>query len=360
MKIFITGIAGFLGSSLAHTLIAQGHDVCGCDDMSGGELQNLPQPILDAWYQTDPDTDRVHRIIVHPITGVDLNLDVADGRGYTRLVANMRGCELVYHCAAAPYEGVSVFSPGYISRNIYAGAAAVFSAAVACGVRRVVSCSSMSRYGDAIAPFREFQGCRPVDPYGLAKYSADQLLRMMANTHGFEYSIAVPHNIYGPRQRYDDPYRNVAAIMVNRALQGNPPIVYGDGSQVRCFSYVDDVVEPLIAMGTSEEAHGEVINVGPDSGEVTVLELARMVLNATGLNANPIFMPPRPCEVHRATCSATKARNILGYAPKVELRDGLEKLVAHVQERGPRPFRYHLDLEIQNDKTPRTWTEHLM
>lgn len=339
MNIFITGIAGFLGSNLAHCLVALGHNVHGCDDMSTGDLKNLEG---------------------------DHRFEVTDG--YTpveeiqheHLTQAMHGCDVVYHCAAAAYEGVSVFSPAFISRNIYAGSAAVFSAAIAAGVRRIVSCSSMSRYGNSPAPFVENFGVRPVDPYGLAKASADKLLAMLSDIHGIEHVIAVPHNIYGPRQRYDDPYRNVAAIMVNRALMGKPPIVYGDGSQIRCFSYVDDVVNPLVEMATSPYVVGQVINVGPDTGDTTVLNLARMVLNATGLNADPIHLPPRPREVAHATCSATKARNLLGYAPKTQLRDGLDRLVSYVRERGPRPFRYHLDLEIVDQRTPATWTDRLM
>ena len=335
MRTYITGIAGFLGSHLADWLTAEGHEVTGCDDFSTGNFANI----------------QGHHISV---------IDISDYRMVKALTKEMHGCDILYHCAAAAYEGLSVFSPGYISQNIYAGSANVFAAAAAAGVRRIVFCSSMSRYGKGDPPFREWQAARPVDPYALAKLTAERLLRQQADVHGFEWSIAVPHNIYGPRQKYDDPYRNVAAIMVNRVLQGLPPLIYGDGSQVRCFSYVDDVVPCLGRMGLEQAPVSQIINLGPDSGEMTILELAEIVCEATGSASKFVFMPPRPCEVHHATCSADKARKLLGFEARVPFRSGIEKLVQYVRERGPKEFEYRLDVEIVTEKTPKTWTEKLI
>lgn len=747
MKIFITGVAGFLGSHLADWFIERGHTVAGCDNMFGGEMINVPAGV------------EFHH---HDITVLD---------GYAKIMA---GADVVYHCAAAAYEGVSVFAPGFIADNIFTGSAVTFSAAIKAGVKRIVNCSSMARFGAGIPPFREDDKPIPQDPYGIAKLGAEHVLRNLAITHGFEYAIAVPHNIYGPRQRYCmsagsmvklstgfkpieavragdhvliggttapvvdqfplgvrrarqirlvtgqvitvgqehrfrtldkdmlvwkqarelapgdcilseneigaqvdrksrdfrygqflglliadgtyndpyeisvaccieddkpdlrallsdlnisfvenargvfriggkkivdqlrsigmqatgpdkiipecvlamshetvagvisglfsgdgwvvrnqnvvgfasvseklvsqvqrillayglkstvrrrepkpgrliegrlinsgpiwqlvmlsenasrfgkigfiygrkqalvegkeglkesatisglgaylaqigpllplpvrirkpnalncprngvsryslrqlvnlidewlvspgadvsetytafirehrnrwyalahsghfvsiervddvecelfdisvdaehhsyigdgfvshncDPYRNVASIMANLMLQGRPPVIYGDGEQKRCFSYITDTVGCLGAMATSDDVVGEVINIGPDEEFVTINDLAERLANVIGFNQPPIYMPGRPQEVKHATCSADKARKLLGYETKVFLDDGLKLLVEGIKERGPRPFEYHFDVEFVTPKTPKTWTDRL-
>ncbi len=332
MKVFITGIAGFLGSHLADWFIERGHYVTGCDSLFGGELSNVPR------------LAKFHR---HDITNLD---------GYAKL---MEGCDVVYHCAAVAYEGVSVYAPAFVSHNIYTGSAVTFSAAIQAGAKRIINCSSMARYGKGISPFVEGDAAVPVDPYGIAKLSAERLLHNLATTHGFEYVIAVPHNIYGPRQKYDDPYRNVASIMANLMLQGRAPIIYGDGKQRRCFSYISDVTDPLGMMATSKKAVGKVINVGPDDEPVTINDLAERLANITGCNLPPIYMPGRPQEVKHATCSAMKARKLLNYKSQVPLDEGLRHLVDWIKQNGPKPFNYHFGLEFTDSRTPKTWTDRM-
>jgi UDP-glucose 4-epimerase len=143
-------------------------------------------------------------------------------------------------------------------------------------------------------------------------------------------------------------------------LQGRAPIIYGDGEQRRCFSYITDCVDVLAAMATSDLVVGEIINIGPDEEFISVNELAAKLANVTGCNLSPIHMPDRPREVKLATCSADKARKLLGYETKVFLDDGLCQLVDWIKESGPRPFEYHFDIEIRSDLTPRTWTDRLI
>lgn len=334
MRCLITGAAGFLGSHLADHLLAEGHEVRGIDNMSTGDARNLPAGLSEFWNQTieAPDMD-----------------------------ALFRGVDVVYHCAAAAYEGASVFSPAFISRNIYAGSANVFMHAVRNGVRRVVFTSSMARYGAIMPPFREVDVCRPVDPYGIAKEAAERLLVSLSQAHGIEYAIAVPHNIYGPRQRYIDPYRNVAAIMANLMLQGRAPYIYGDGKQARSFSYVDDVVPYLAAMGTEALLAGYTINLGPGSaGAIYIRTLYEHLADIVGFKGGAAYLPSRPLEVHQAFCSQAEAYLLWGFKPKVPLLDGLERLVAFIRARGPAPFEYTMPLEIQSANTPKTWTEHLL
>lgn len=337
-KVYITGIAGFLGSHLADYWIEQGAQVEGCDNFSGGSDQNISSPDI---------------IVDH--------IDITDLRDQDYMAAMMQDFDICYHCAAAPYEGVSVFSPAYISGNIFYGSVNVFTAAIKANVKRIVYCSSMARYGAVLPPFYEFNACAPQDPYGISKEAAERVLECLATVHSIEYAIAVPHNIYGPRQKYDDPYRNVASIMANRMLQGQQPIIYGDGKQQRCFSYISDCISCLAKMGTLDTVNGEIINIGPDEQHITINQLAEILAEIIGFKLDPIYFPDRPQEVKEARCSSDMARMILGYKTEVPLKKGMSMLVDHIIENGPKPFQYdHVPLEIISDKTPRTWKERLI
>ncbi len=333
MKIFITGVAGFLGSHLAEAFLADGHEVSGIDNLIGGYLDNIPQGV------------EFHQI---------------DCNDFGRVVPLLQGVDIVYHCAATAYEGLSVFSPHMITQNIVTASTGVISAAVANKVRRFVMCSSMARYGENQIPFTEDLQCKPQDPYGIGKWASELLLQNIAEVHDMEWVVAVPHNIIGSRQKYDDPYRNVASIFINLMLQGRQPYIYGDGNQMRCFSFVSDVIDPLKKMAFNENVVGEVVNIGPDDEFVTINELAVIVADIVGFDLDPIRTRGRPQEVYLANCSADKARRLIGYEPSVSLRDGLTEMTEWIKSRGTRHFTYHLDLEIINEKTPETWSKKLM
>ena len=332
MKIFVSGIAGFLGSHLADAFIKDGHHVVGCDSLIGGELSNVPAEA--EFYQYDC----CYRNSMLKIT---------------------KGCDLVYHTAATAYEGLSVFSPHLITNNIVTGSVSLFSAAIENKVKRIVFCSSMARYGTNKVPFREDYTPKPQDPYGIAKVAAEDILKNLCEVHDVEYVIAVPHNIIGPRQKYDDPYRNVASIMINLMLQNRQPIIYGDGKQKRCFSYVDDDLFCLKEMATSKKVLGQTINIGPDEEFITINELAEKIANQLKVNLNPRYMRGRPQEVLEATCSADKARKLLNYKTKTSLDDGISKMIEYIKNKGAKKFRYHLDIEIINSKTPDTWKKKI-
>ena len=332
MKIFISGIAGFLGSHLADVFISEGHHVVGCDSLIGGELDNVPPEA--EFYQYDC----CFRNSMLKIT---------------------KNCDLIYHTAATAYEGLSVFSPHLITQNIVTGSVSLFSAGIENKVKRIIFCSSMARYGTNKIPFTEDLEPQPQDPYGIAKVAAEKILKNLCETHGVEYVIAVPHNIIGPRQKYDDPYRNVASIMINLMLQNRQPIIYGDGNQKRCFSYIDDDLFCLKQMAFNKEIIGHIINIGPDEEFITINDLAIKIANQMQFNLNPVYTKGRPQEVQLATCSADKARKLLGYQTKTSLDDGLKKMTDYIKKKGTKKFRYHLDLEIVNDLTPDTWRKKL-
>lgn len=332
-KIFITGIAGFLGSHLADLMIQEGHKIIGCDNLIGGYSDNIP---------TEAEFHR------------------ADCCCLKTMVKLIDGCDIVYHCACTPYEGLSVFSPCLVSQNTYQITATVLSAAITNKIQRFVYLSSMARYGEqSELPFREDMECKPQDPYGIGKYASELLIQNLCKIHGIQYVIAVPHSIIGPRQKYDDPFRNVASIMVNMMLQGRQPIIYGDGTQKRCFSYIDDVLYCLKQLAFADEVVGEVFNVGPDEEFISINELAKIIAGKLKFDLNPVYMDKRPQEVLLATCSSDKARRIFGYQTKTMLSEGIDKMIAFISKRGTKKFRYHLDIEIPNEICPRTWTDQM-
>ena len=218
----------------------------------------------------------------------------------------------------------------------------------------------MARYGVGNPPFREDQDPAPEDPYGIAKFAGELLVANVSETHGMEHVIAVPHNIIGPKQKYDDPFRNVASIMINRMLQGQQPVIYGDGEQTRTFSFVQDCVDPLLKMGTLPGLSGEVINIGPDTETISINELARILADMMSFQLDPIYVPTRPREVRAAHCSSDKARRLLGYETKVSLRDGLQSMIDWIREHGSKPFSYHLPIEIDSPLIPATWKSRLI
>ena len=174
-----------------------------------------------------------------------------------------------------------------------------------------------------------------------------------------EWVIAVPHNIIGVRQKYDDPYRNVASIFINLMLQNKQPYIYGDGNQKRCFSFISDDIDPLIEMAFNNNCVKEIINIGPDDEFITINELAETIAKILNFDLNIQYTQGRPQEVTFANCSADKARQLFNYNPKVKLEEGLKEMIQWIKKRGIKEFKYHLDLEIKNNKTPKTWSKKL-
>lgn len=334
MRVLITGIAGFMGSHIADSMLSEGHEVIGIDNLIGGYESNIPK---------------------------SSKFVKEDLRNLSSITPYFKNIDVVIHSACTAYEGLSVFSPSLVSENTYQITANILSASVNLKVKKFIYLSSMARYGSQpILPFTEDMTPAPQDPYGIAKYASELLIKNLCELNGIEYSILVPHNIIGPRQKYNDPFRNVASIMINRMLQNKQPIIYGSGNQKRCFSFMKDVVEPIKSTIYTQIANGEVINIGPDKEFVTINELAAKIASIMSFNLDPIFVAARPQEVELANCSADKARKMLNYQPKVSLDDGLKELVSWISSNGPKPFEYHLPIEIYNDSTPKTWTEKLI
>tara|TARA_B100000768_G_C11274497_1_gene375165 strand:- start:519 stop:1520 length:1002 start_codon:yes stop_codon:yes gene_type:complete len=333
MKIYITGVAGFLGSHLAKRLLNLGHQITGNDNFLGGEKLNLDSRI---------------KFFNHDCCDLD------------KMTSSMKNIDIVYHCAATAHEGLSVFSPNTITKNIFQASVSTITAAIQNKVKRFVYCSSMARYGDQKSPFSEDMEPKPIDPYGIAKVAGENILKVLADLNDMEWNIAVPHNIIGPNQKYDDPFRNVLSIFINRNLQNKPSIIYGDGNQTRCFSYIDDVIYCLEKLALDKNINKEIFNIGPDEEVVTINEIAKLVANETRFNGDPIYVKDRPKEVKFASCSSEKSRKFLQYTTKTNLKDAITKTAEFIKKNGVKEFKYYLPVEIINEKTPETWVKKLI
>ena len=333
MHIFITGVAGFLGSNLAEFYIKKGVKVSGCDNLAGGELHNIPPEVI--FHQGNCE-----------------NLDFMTQ-------ATKDKVDILCHAAAYAHEGLSSVSPTLICNNNVTGSTSVFTSAIINKVKRIVYCSSMARYGNIKIPFKEDDDLNPVDPYGVSKVAAEEILKILCKTHNVEYNIAVPHNIIGPKQKYDDPYRNVVSIMINLMLQKRQPIIYGDGNQKRCFSDIDDCLYCLDKLITDKNVVSQTVNIGPDEEFISINELFEIISNKLKFNEGPEYYLDRPNEVKHAICSSDKARKILNYNTTITLDQSIDKVISYIKKNGTRNFKYNYTLEIENDKTPITWKQKI-
>jgi UDP-glucose 4-epimerase len=337
MKIFITGIAGFLGANLADYYLKKNFTVLGCDNLIGGTLDNINQNKVKFFKANCENLEEMTKII--------------------------RDVDVVVHAAAYPHEGLSSFSPYLICKSNFIGSISVFTAAIQNNVKRIVFCSSMARYGGGgegvQTPFYEEQNANPVDPYGISKLAAENTLKILAKTHNIEYNIAVPHNVIGPKQKYDDPYRNVVSIMTNLILQKRRPIIYGDGEQTRNFSDIDDCIYCLDKLITNKDIVSETFNIGPDEDSISINELYKILCNKLQYNKPAEYVNERPNEVKHAICSSEKARKYLNYQTSVNLSDSIDKVVNYIKNKGPKKFQYNHELEINTKLTPDTWKKKI-
>ncbi len=341
MKILVTGAAGFMGSHLVDALVADGHTVYGVDDLSGGYIRNV-----------NPRSD---------FTKLDLRK-----RRATELYITKVRPEILFHLAADATEGRSQFTPISATERNYLAYLYTLVPCIKYGLKRVVLTSSMSVYGTQKSPFSEEMPRKPEDIYAIAKTAMEEATEILSNVHGFEYVIARPHNVYGPKQNLSDPYRNVVGIFINCILNNKNFYIYGDGEQKRAYTYIDDFNPYFVKTGFNKNVVGEIINIGP-SEEYTINELARIVLRTFFPKGNvpkhfqPKYLPPRPMEVKEAFCTNDKAKKLLGYKTGTTLEEGVRKMVAWARKMGPQSFKYLKNgLEITTSDTPQVWSHKLI
>jgi UDP-glucose 4-epimerase len=329
-----------MGSHLVDELERTGHDVWGVDDLSGGYLRNV----------------RNKKKFI--------KLDLRDRRKTAAVVEKIMPT-IVFHLAADATEGRSHFTPhSAVDRNFVAYMN-ILVPAIKHGMKKMVLTSSMSVYGAQQPPFHEAMPTLPEDTYAVSKSSMEAVTRIKSKVFGFDYVIIRPHNVFGPRQNIADPYRNVIGIFLNRLLHGKHFFVYGDGEQKRAFSYISDSVPPMVTAAFSDRCNGEIINVGGEE-VVTLNEIASIVLEEFfGKKGIPKRYEPkhtdaRPQEVKFAFSDHAKARELIGFRPKVSIREGLREMIAWAREIGPQEFQYLSDFDLTHPTMPKTWGKKLL
>jgi UDP-glucose 4-epimerase len=281
--------------------------------------------------------------------------ELADNNAVERIFRKYKP-EVVYHLSADATEGRSQFTPISASKNNLMASINVFTSAIRNGVKKIIFTSSMSVYGDQQPPFDESMETRPVDVYGTNKAATENILKILCDVHGIDWVILRPHNVFGPRQNIRDAYRNVVGIFMNRIMHHKSPIIYGDGKQVRSFTYIDNVIPCFIK---SLDVSREIINIGPIETQ-TINHLADVVLSAFDSPIMVKHVADRPMEVKYAHCTNDKAIILLGYKTKVSFEEGIKRMVKWAKQLGPQEMVYLDNLEIVNSKTPITWKEKLL
>lgn len=322
----VTGGAGFIGSHVVDSLIADGCDVVVLDDLSGGFVENV-----------NPAATFVH--------GSVTDHQLVDG------IFRDREIHYVYHLAAYAAEGLSHFIRRFNYTNNVVGSMTLINAAVKYGCRCFVFTSSIAVYGAGQTPMTEEMNPSPEDPYGIAKLSVELDLRAARRMFGLNYIIFRPHNVYGERQNIGDPYRNVVGIFMNGILRGLPCGVFGDGTQTRAFTHIADVA-PIIAKAVKhQDAYGEVFNIGADV-PYSINQLARAVQEAMGVETGITFLPARE-EVLQAFSDHSKCERFFG-GEKIGLAEGLRRMAEWVHGVGARQGRPFENIEVMRN-LPLSW-----
>lgn len=326
--ILVTGGAGFIGSHVAEILSKNKHKVVILDDLSGGFLENIaPNALFEKG-------------------------SVCDKKKIEALFAKYP-FKLVYHIAAYAAEGLSHFIRRYNYTNNLLGSINLINASVKHHVRCLVFTSSIAVYGSGQTPFKEDTIPLPEDPYGIAKYAVELDLRNARRLFGLNYVIFRPHNVYGPRQNLSDPYRNVIGIFMNRCMAGQAMPVFGDGTQTRAFTYIDDVALPIAEAGFMPETYGEIFNIGSDR-RYSVGEIARLTAEAMGRSCNINYQPTRHETLH-AYASHDKSLKYFGrFMSHTPLEVGLKHMAAWAKTRRLRRPKAFAAIEIEK-QLPTIW-----
>ncbi len=303
--VLITGVAGLLGSRLADWIIENKpeYNIIGIDDLSGGFKENI-NPKVDFFEQNLVDSSLDH-------------------------LFNRYQIEYVFHFAAYAAEGLSPFIRSYNYDNNLKSTSRIVNMCIKYDVKRLVFTSTLAVYGHGYGGiFDEAQQQAPIDPYGVAKYACEMDIQIAGEQHGLDWCIIRPHNVYGIKQNIWDKYRNVLGIWMYQHLNGMDMTIFGDGSQTRAFSFIDDSLEPLWNAAVKEKASKEIINLGGIE-EHSILSaniiLKDVITEDTNKRPNTIFLEKRH-EVKHSIPTYQKSIDILGFEYKTDMKSGLKQM----------------------------------
>jgi nucleoside-diphosphate-sugar epimerase len=308
MRVLVTGGGGFIGSHLAAGLLALGHDVRVLDNFATGRRSNMAA------------------------LGGEVELVEGDIQSYERAHNAVRGCEVVFHQAALPSVPRSIQDPLTTNATNVIGTLNVLLAARDEGVRRVVCASSSSVYGaNPALPKQEDMIPLPISPYATGKLAAEGYCRSFGVGYGLETVALRYFNVFGTRQDPSSQYAAVIPNFINALLDGRSPTVFGNGEQSRDFTHVDNVVHANLAAMDAPGVSGKVYNIAAGV-KTTLNELIGHLQDLMGTDVEPVHDTPRPGEVKHSVADLARARDELGYAPEVGLRDGLSRTIEHYRE----------------------------
>ncbi|HUB52049.1 MAG TPA: SDR family oxidoreductase [Terracidiphilus sp.] len=303
-KFLVTGAAGFIGRSIAAELLARGERVRGVDSFITGKRSNLIG--LEA-----------------------MEFIEGDLRDPATCARACEGIEVVFHEAALASVPRSVADPVGTNENCVTATLNVLVAARDAKVRRVVYAGSSSAYGESLLlPKHEGMISAPISPYAAAKLAGEQYMQVFARVYGVETVVLRYFNVFGPHQDPTSHYSGVLAIFCRKMLAGEQPTIYGDGEQSRDFTYIENVVGAnlLAAAASADKVSGKVMNVA--TGERFTLNQTFAILREfTGYKGEPAYEPSRQGDIRDSLADITLARELLGYKPSVDFREGLRRTV---------------------------------
>jgi nucleoside-diphosphate-sugar epimerase len=309
-KYLITGIAGFIGSSLAHALVARGETVRGVDNLATGKRVNLESILRKIDFR---------------------QVDLCDAAA---LDAATEGVDYILHQGAIASVPRSIENPEYSHASNINGTLNLLQAARKQGVKRVVYAGSSSAYGNQPGqPRVETMRPMPVSPYAVQKLTGEYYMTSYYDVYGLETVSLRYFNIFGPRQDPSSPYSGVLARFILQMLRGERPTIFGDGEQARDFTYIENVVSAnlLACAAPAERVAGNVFNIG--CGEQFTLNRTYQLLSElTGFRQSPDYGPPRAGDVMTSLADTSAAREAFGYVPSVKYEQGLAETVAWYRE----------------------------
>jgi nucleoside-diphosphate-sugar epimerase len=306
-RVLVTGGAGFIGSHLVRALIELKANIVVLDNLVGGNRGNLPgDDVLTFVEGTLLDQACVERC--------------------------MAGCQIVFHLAAMGSVPASIDKPRLFHDVNDTGTLNVLEAARRHGVQRVVFAASSSAYGDNEVPWIETMAARPRSPYAASKVAAEAMMRAYSGSYGVDTVSLRYFNIFGPRQNANSAYAAVIAAFTTGILAGKPPVIFGDGSQTRDFTYVDNAVHAnLLAASHRQPLLGEMINVGCGT-PISVNDLATVIAKELGSPLHPVYQSARTGDLEHSFADLGKAKSLLNFAPIVPFDQGLRRTVAWYRE----------------------------